>query len=198
MNIPRTPFRLRRLRRFGRSRRAMAIVEFTLIAPFMLALFFGAIEVGQLLSIDRKTSQVARTVADLSSQLRNPQPSDPTKTVAGCWSAVAPTPEETKITGLLDVTEAVMTPYSTAEMGVVVSCLALDKNGTATVKWSRTRRGSARAPGSTVAVPAGLVDTTKTTYWLLGEATYAYTPTIGYVLTGTFNLSDQIYMRSRS
>jgi len=27
--------------------------------------------------------------------------------------------------------------------------------------------------------------------------TYAYTPTIGYVITGTLNLADRIYMRPR-
>jgi hypothetical protein len=27
--------------------------------------------------------------------------------------------------------------------------------------------------------------------------TYAYTPAIGYVVTGTLNLADQIYMRPR-
>ncbi|KAA5603413.1 TadE/TadG family type IV pilus assembly protein [Blastochloris sulfoviridis] len=189
---------LRRLRRFGRTRRAVAIIEFTLIAPFMLSLFFGAVEVGQLLTIDRKTSQTARAIADLSSQLRTPQPSDATKTVPGCWNTAAPTPEEAKIAGLLDVTDAVISPYSAAELKVVVSCLAVDKTGIATVKWSRARRGSERAPGSTVAVPTGLADTTKTTYWLMGETTYVYTPTIGYVLTGSFNLEDKVYMRSRS
>ena len=198
MSITRNAFRLRRLRRFGRTRRAVAIIEFTLLAPFMLSLFFGSIEVGQLLSIDRKTSQAARTIADLSSQLRTPQVSDPTKTVAGCWNTAAPTPEEAKITGLLDVTDAVISPYSAAELEVVVSCLAVDKNGIAKVKWSRARRGTERAPGSTVTVPEGLADATKTTYWLMGETTYAYTPTIGYVLTGTFNLEDKVYMRSRS
>jgi hypothetical protein len=30
-----------------------------------------------------------------------------------------------------------------------------------------------------------------------GEASYAYKPTIGYVVTGTLNLSDQIYMSPR-
>ena len=29
------------------------------------------------------------------------------------------------------------------------------------------------------------------------EVAYTYTPTIGYVVTGTLNLSDQIYMRPR-
>jgi hypothetical protein len=32
---------------------------------------------------------------------------------------------------------------------------------------------------------------------VLGEASYAYTPPVGYVLTGTMSLSDKIYMRPR-
>jgi hypothetical protein len=30
-----------------------------------------------------------------------------------------------------------------------------------------------------------------------GEASYAYKPVIGYVLTGTLNMSSQIFMRPR-
>jgi hypothetical protein len=30
-----------------------------------------------------------------------------------------------------------------------------------------------------------------------GEASYSYKPAIGYVVTGTLNLKDQIYMRPR-
>ena len=32
---------------------------------------------------------------------------------------------------------------------------------------------------------------------ILSEVSYSYRPTIGYVLTGTLNLSDKIYMRPR-
>ncbi|MGZ5830061.1 MAG: TadE/TadG family type IV pilus assembly protein, partial [Xanthobacteraceae bacterium] len=54
---------------------------------------------------------------------------------------------------------------------------------------------TARPAGQSVTLPAALNVASTTVIW--GEVSYAYTPTIGYVLTGTLNLSDQIYMRPR-
>jgi hypothetical protein len=46
-----------------------------------------------------------------------------------------------------------------------------------------------------VALPAALNVPNTSLVW--GEASYAYTPSIGYVLTNTLNLTDQIFMRPR-
>jgi hypothetical protein len=35
------------------------------------------------------------------------------------------------------------------------------------------------------------------TYLISAEVHYAYTPTIGYVMTGTFDLNDKFYLRPR-
>ena len=61
--------------------------------------------------------------------------------------------------------------------------------------WSDTLNGTARAVGSTVMLAAGLA--TPNTYLIMGEASYVYNPTYGYVLTGTMTLSDQIFVRPR-
>ena len=44
-------------------------------------------------------------------------------------------------------------------------------------------------------LPAALNVPNTTLIW--SEVSYSYKPTIGYVITGTLNLSDQIYMRPR-
>jgi hypothetical protein len=77
----------------------------------------------------------------------------------------------------------------------VVSELAIDANGQATVVWSDTLNGTARTVGTVVNIPANLA--VANTYLLLGEAQYSYNPSYGYVVTGTLTLSDQIYMRPR-
>jgi len=46
-----------------------------------------------------------------------------------------------------------------------------------------------------VTLPAALNVASTSLIW--GEAAYTYRPAIGYVVTGTLNLSDQIYMRPR-
>jgi hypothetical protein len=38
---------------------------------------------------------------------------------------------------------------------------------------------------------------TNNSYLIWGEALFSYTPPIGYVISGTLNLKDQIYMAPR-
>ena len=89
----------------------------------------------------------------------------------------------------------VIAPYTAAHLRSVVSELAIDATGKATVVWSDTLNGTARTVGAVVSIPANLA--VANTYLLLGEAQYSYTPSYGYVVTGTLTLSDQIYMRPR-
>lgn len=56
------------LARFARATRGLAAVEFALIAPIMLVLFFGVIEGSSALSASRKTLLAANTLADLVAQ----------------------------------------------------------------------------------------------------------------------------------
>ena len=65
----------------------------------------------------------------------------------------------------------------------------------AKVIWSKTKNGTARAANSTVTLPAALNTANTSLIW--AELQYAYTPTMGYVITGTLQLKDQIYMRPR-
>lgn len=51
--------------RFARCVRGVAAVEFGLIAPIMLVLLLGAVEVTRAVSIDRRFSTVASMIADL-------------------------------------------------------------------------------------------------------------------------------------
>lgn len=56
------------LRRFGRDRRGVSAVEFALIAPFMILLYLGSVEVSLALSIDRKITSISSALADLVAQ----------------------------------------------------------------------------------------------------------------------------------
>jgi hypothetical protein len=76
-----------------------------------------------------------------------------------------------------------------------VSELAINAQGVASVAWSDTLNGTARSVGQVVTIPSALA--VPNTYLILSEVQYSYTPTYGYVLTGTLSLSDQAYMRPR-
>ena len=73
--------------------------------------------------------------------------------------------------------------------------MTIDSTGKATVAWSDTRNGTARAKGSTITLPTALA--VPNSSLIFSEVQFNYTPTVGYVISGTLALKDQIYMRPR-
>jgi Flp pilus assembly protein TadG len=163
------------LSRFRCSNDGVSAVEFALVLPLMLSLYIGSAEVSQGIAADRKVTLMARTVADLASQVSSISNSD--------------------MNNLLNASAAVMQPYSTAPLKITVSSVVIDAQGKATVDWSDTRNGTARAKGQAVTLPGALTVPNTSLIW--GEVEYTYTPVVGYVITGPLSLKDQIYMRPR-
>ena len=85
-----------------------------------------------------------------------------------------------------------MAPYSTGPLAITVSCLNIDKDKVAKVKWSETKNGTKRSTGSTVTLPSALA--VANTQLLFSEVSYSYKPTIGHVITGTLTLSFSYYL----
>jgi len=165
----------RRLAGFARDTGGIAAVEFAMLLPLMLALWLGAVELSQGIAADRKATLATRTIADLVSQVT--------------------TVNNTDMTNSLNAASAVMAPFSVGNLKVTVSSVTIDGNGKATIAWSDTLNGTARAKGSTVTLPAALNVPNTSLIW--SEVQYAYKPTIGYIVSGTINLKDQIFMRPR-
>ena len=164
--------------RLSRDQRGVSAVEFAMLLPLMITLYLGVVEISQAVGIDRKVTLTTRTVADLASQGKTINNND--------------------MKNLLDASAAVIAPYENAPLKVTVSRVDIDANGTGTVVWTDTRGGSAvHAPNDIVTVPAALKTANTATSLIWGEVSYTYKPAIGYVVTGTLNLSDQIYMAPR-
>ena len=173
----------RRLRHFASDTRAVSAVEFTLMMPFILAMYFGGVEVTNLVAADRKNAQATRTLTDLISQMSN------------CQTATQPT----DVADVFRAARAVIAPFPDTNLSSVVSCVSISSTGTAKVMWSNAYQGTARTVGSTFTAPTGLADSTQTTYWVLGESKYTYIPVAGYMLTeSTYIVSNTSYMRSRA
>jgi Flp pilus assembly protein TadG len=166
---------VRQFRRLSKDQRGVSAVEFALLLPLMVTLYLGTSEISQGISVDRKVTLTARTVADLVSQVNSIN--------------------DAGMSDVLNASSSVMVPYTTAPLKVTVSCVTIDANGKATVTWSDTRNGTARAVGSTVTVPATLNIANSTLIW--SEVQYTYKPAIGYIITGTLTLKDQLYMAPR-
>ena len=162
---------------FARDRRGVSAVEFALILPVMLLLFFGGMEIEQGVSLDRMVVLTASTVTNLVAQ----------------YTTIS---QRSQMPDILNASVQVLAPNSSANATVVVSAIAIDNNGRATVTWSQTLNGTARPVGQVVSVPAAL-DTPNTTI-IFGETTYAYTPMFDFIHAGTIRLYSCDYMFPRA
>lgn len=166
---------LRALVRFAQDSHGVSAVEFALVLPLLLTLYLGTVEVSQGIGIDRKVTLTTRTAADLAARASSISTSD--------------------MNNLLAASSAVIAPYNAAPLKVTLSLVSIDANSSAKVTWSCTLNGTKRGTNSSVTLPAALLNPSTALVW--SEVSYSYKPAIGYVITGTLNLSDQIYMRPR-
>jgi Flp pilus assembly protein TadG len=153
----------------------IAAIEFAIIVPIMLLMFFGTIEFSSGVAVDRKVTLVARTLSDLTSQSTSVNDFD--------------------LANFTTTGKAILTPYSTAPLNSTITELYVDPNTKAArVQWSQ---GSApRGTGTTVTIPAELQ--VAGTYLIYSEVSYLYVPAVGYVMAKAgINLSDSTYTRPR-
>jgi Flp pilus assembly protein TadG len=163
------------IRNFRRDHRGVSAVEFAVLLPIMLTLYLGGSEITQAITIKRKTTLVTRAIGDLVAQ-------DVSITNA-------------EMTQIMSATTSVMAPYGTGTLKIKVSSVTIDNNGNAKVAWSDAFQDTARAVNETVTLPTGLNLANTTLIW--AEASYTYTPPIGYAITGSITMQDKLYLRPR-
>jgi Flp pilus assembly protein TadG len=163
----------RRGARFVRDERGVSAVEFALVAPIMIGLYFGCVEISDGVSIDRKVSLAAAALANLSSQVTTISASD--------------------MSNIFDASGAIVAPYDVNKIKMTITCISIDANKNATVKWSATRNGAAKS--GTATLPTALQ--VASSQIILAEASYDYQPVVGYTISGTITLADKMYMTPR-
>ncbi|MBN8997199.1 MAG: pilus assembly protein [Rhizobiales bacterium] len=164
------------IRRLRRQEEGVSAVEFALLLPVMLILFFGCVEVGDALTIDRKVTHVASTLADLVTQSKSVTSTD----VSNIFGAAA----------------SILSPYSSATLKMKVSGVTVDSKGNATVTWSKASNDTALTKGTPLTMPAAMM--TPSTFTVVAEVHFPYRPTVGYVMTGSFDLHSTFYLRPRA
>jgi Flp pilus assembly protein TadG len=154
--------------------RALAATEFAVIVPLMLVMFFGTVEFSSAVAVDRKVTLMARTLSDLTSQSTSVGDAD--------------------MTNFFAASTAIMTPYASGPVVATISELYVDPATLqAHVQWSK---GSVpRQQKSLVSIPTALA--IGDTYLIFSEVSYAYTPSVRYVLKNSIALSDVAYTRPR-
>jgi Flp pilus assembly protein TadG len=167
------------LRRLAKAKDGLAAVEFALLLPVMIILFFGVVEVSLALGCRADVANVASTVADLVAQ----------------ESAMTPT----DMTNVFDAADAILYPYSTSAAKITVTSIAYNTTTqsltSGTVAWSCTQGGTARATNSTVSLPSGLMTANGSV--IMSEITYSYQSPTTKVITGTLSMANTFYTKPR-
>jgi Flp pilus assembly protein TadG len=154
--------------------KGLAAVEFAMIVPLMLVLFFGTVEFSSGVAVDRKVTLMARTLSDLTSQ------------------NVSVT--TTQLNNIFNASTGIMTPYPSSPVNARIVELYIDPNLVVRQIWTAT--SGAAPPTGTVTVPTAL--RIAGTYLIYSEVMYKYEPIIGYVMPkGGINLSDFTFTRPR-
>jgi Flp pilus assembly protein TadG len=158
-----------------RNTSGIAAVEFAMILPIMLVLFFGTVEMSNGVAVYRKVTLMAHTLSDLTSQSQEVQDSE--------------------LSNFFAASTAVMMPYSSTPISQTITELWVNPSGQVFVQWSS---GTAPlTPGSPFAsLPPNLA--VANSYVIFSQVSYLYTPVVGYVMAKTgVTLSDFSYTRPR-
>ena len=161
--------------RFARDRRGVSAVEFALLAPVMIAMYFGLAEFCQAFMAQKKVAHATAQVADL----------------------IAQTDSITKdgIDDVFGIGGLILTPFPSAPMKLRVSSVTRDANGVAKVDWSRGGGLTALTTGATVTIPTGMIANGETT--IMSEANYAYSSPLKYFLPNATTFKNIYYLRPR-
>lgn len=114
MSFHREIWRARLCRFVGRDD-GVAAIEFAIILPVLITMYFGVFELTRAIDNSRKVSAFARTVADLTGQL-------PAQT-AGKAAAVSPA----DMTAIFDSAKVILLPFDANAVKIVVSTVGVEK-----------------------------------------------------------------------
>lgn len=176
-----------------RDRRGVAAVEFAMIAPLLLALYFMTMEVSLALETNKKVSRVASMVADLVTQQSEVKKAD--------------------LDAIINIGEAIIYPYDRSIPSVEIVGIEItdENNPKAKVAWSRkavnNAPASGPAKGSEVAIPTDLK--IRGTFLVRVQTSLDYRPIIAWaadqkaslgLLSAFDNISmkETYYLRART
>lgn len=164
------------IRKAGSNEDGVSSIEFALIAPFLLLLYFGGVEISLLMLADRQITSTSATMGDLTSRLLTFSDQDKTN--------------------VFNASESLLSTVDAGFAELRISSLA-NNGGTITVVWSEANDNTTALPiGSTVAnIPQGIIPDGGTI--IMTETEFEYESSLGFFLKGTRTLNDRFFLRPR-
>jgi Flp pilus assembly protein TadG len=164
----------------GRREDGIAAVEFAMIVPVMFFLFVGSVEFSQAITVDRRVTQIASSVADLVAREK--------------------TLTSSQMSGIMNIVGQLVKPYDQTRLKLTVTNVTASPTSatTTTVLWSCNYNGGVATytPGQTFTLPTGIVEVGTSV--IVAEVKYNYTPLIfNYFITEAFDLEERFYLKPR-
>ncbi|MGI9483943.1 MAG: TadE/TadG family type IV pilus assembly protein [Hyphomicrobiales bacterium] len=163
------------LRKFTKRQDAVASVEFAIVAPVMVALFIGMVELGDAMIAKRKITSMTSTVADLVARAKSISDSD--------------------ITNVFSAATAIVSPFPSANIQMRVTSISIALDGTKTIAWSDGYHMSPLQQGDPAALPPGVGVNGGSVIKL--ETNYAHSTYFARFLPASFTFTEEFFAQPR-
>lgn len=167
---------IQRLNHFGKAKSGLAALEFAILAPMMVLILFGSVDLIDVLNANRRAQNVAASLADViarDTEVSNAE-------INGLWAAA----------------DVLIFPNPSDTLQMRVTSIRIVDASTARVVWSDAHGGmNPLTANSTIALPAAMMQ--PGTSVILAETSYRYRSATGIVLSQPITMNHQSYRRSR-
>jgi Flp pilus assembly protein TadG len=176
------------LSRMWRDSQGAAAIEFAYLAPLLLLMLLGTIEIGRAVSMDRHFSMVTAATGDLVAREE--------------WLGTSSSNAKANLDSMMNSIEHMMKPYdaSSLKLGVFQVRASPDDASDTRVEWSYSYNGkSVPSKCQTYALPSGLID--KGGSAIVVEASYVFHPLFAdFVpgITGDMTWTDKSFHSPRN
>ncbi len=153
----------------------VAALEFALVAPVLVILYLGTIEVSLALMANRKLSLSAAATAELTSY--------------------SETIDAATVANIFAASSAMLEPFDAMSLTQRVTAIIVDDDGTPRVDWSVGAGIEGLVAGSPVAVPANLMIANEGL--VMAEAWLDYTSPLAFAMPGLRQFSDRHFIYPR-
>lgn len=163
------------LRSLMRNEDGVSAVEFAFIAPLMVLIFFGCIELSFMMRADRRVTSTAANLGDLTSRLASVTDDD--------------------MRELYNAAAVMMQPYQASDTRMRITSIVDNGDGKKRVAWSDGHKLEPRVVNSEVNVPVGIVPSPGSV--ILTEVEYDYKSGVSLVIDTEITMTDTFYLRPR-
>jgi Flp pilus assembly protein TadG len=164
-------------RRLRGDRRGVSAVEFALLAPALIACYFGLAEMCGALLAERKASHIAFAIGDLVAQ--------------------ATTIHDSDMTDIWTVSTTLIAPMPTTTLNMRVTSIVADANDKTTIAWTNSQGtwSPVIAAGQAITVPSGVVAANGSI--IKSEASYTYSSPVSDFIPAPLTFNQVFYLAPR-